>query len=467
MTRPAICSAVVLVLASAPLFSQEPDRRKWDADFRLAQNACKAAVDSGSLGVAISQLNGIAARDPNYPGLKPLLERCSQEYTRQKSQDDLLFAEAKAAYEQRRVEEAKFKFQNLAGRNTDHTAAAKNYLSLIVSAGSAGASAASQQDYDNLEQAKRYFKANSYDKAKPMFDVLLGKGGTLAAEAKKYLDQIELHNSSAALMQAGITALRQRRYQDALDTFMKVRQQDPDYPGLASNISQAQAAGAKAAASAPAAPNLQRGKTLFEEKDYAGALKFFRDLQTSSPDSAEIQGWVRKAEAAVEEEQRAARLGKLLNEGRGFLRRKEYAQAENRFRRALAMEPDDEDIRKLLSQAVAGVKETGQAEDRSAIQAALLDEGIRAFYKGDFRRAGEALEQYAAERGRHSALAYFYLGAIAGTEYFLGGEKDSKKAARAEALFAESRKASSQFQPPRDWVSPKIITMYQKVAAGR
>ena len=469
MSRKATILAVLAVLLVGGLMrAQQPDRRRLGAEFRLARGSCRAAADSGSIGKALAQLNRIATQDPNYPGLKALQERCGEEYKKQRNQEDLLFEEAKSAYQGGALEEARVKFQSLANRETAHTAEAKSYLSLIVRAGPAAAAPASQQDYANLKLATQYFKAQNYAKAKPLFEMLLGKGGTLAAEAKKYLDQIDLRSKSNELLRQGMQAFRQRRYQGALDIFQKIQQQDPGYPGLETWISRAYGAMGKTPLPAGDSAALARGKALFAEKKFPAALKTFRELEFSRPDSPEIQDWIQKTQAAIAEEKKRDRLARMVKGARAQLRRKDYLRARTQLRRALVLSPNNKEISNLLAQAEAGMKRSGQtadAADRSAELAAYLENGIREFYGGNFGETTRLLDQYVQENGKHAALAYFYLGALICTEYFLEGEKDGDKQLQARELFAKSRQANEQFEPPREWVSPKIIALYEKAAS--
>ncbi len=450
--------------------AQQPDRRTLDAAIRTARQACTAPVDSGSIADALSRLNEVAAQDPNYPELKSLQERCGQEFKKQRAQEEATLAEAKSAYERRAFDEARYKFKWLADRNTPFSAEAKRYLSQIVSAGPGVASPASQQDYDSLEMGKKYYKSNDYEKARQYLEPLVHKGGPVAPEARKYLDLIEVRKKSLSQLAQGMQLQRQRRHQEALAIFQSVQQQDPECPGLGNLMSQSQAALAKAQPAPPAHPAFQRAKTLFEQGDPRAALNLFRELQSAQPDLPDLQAWIQKTETAIKEQEKQNRLERIVNDGEALLRRKEYARAFLQFRRALALAPGDEEIRRLVAEAEAGMKKAGQtvgSEDRSAFLATYLENGVREFYAGNLAETNRLLEQYIRENGKHIALAYFYLGAAASTEFFLGGGKDRDKEARAQQFFARGRQAQPRFDPPRDWVSPKIVALYDRTAPAR
>ncbi len=464
-----------ILLAQTAALAQRADRRALDAEFRVALSACREARDSGSLADAVQRLQKIAAADAAHPGLAELQRTCGEELNRQKTAEDLLFAEAKTAFERRNYDDARVKFQNLANRNTRYKRDANNYLNLVLNASGpgGGGTSISQQDYENLDLAKRHFKANDYGRAKPMFEVLLPRGGTLAAEAKKYLDLIELHERNSVQFQQGMAAIRQRRFQEGLDVLVKIQEQEPDYPELAYWIGIARKGlGPGAAPSQPAAGSaeFERGRKLLTEKDAAGALKVFRAVQAQPGAPADIQAWVQKAEQAYKDDQKQARIDRRVQDGERLMKRKDYAGARIQFQKALTEAPDDQEVAKLLTDANAAWKRSGGAEkpeDRSAIVETYLEAGVREYYAGNLAQTNRMLDRYVREGGKRAAVAYFYLAAAACTEFYLGGESDREKEARARELFLKGRQADARFTPPRDWVSPKIVATFEKTAAGQ
>jgi hypothetical protein len=483
--------AAVCGLASV-CHAQQPDRRAADAEFKLASATCKSPTDSGSVTDAIRRLAGIAKQDPNYPGLKEMQDLCQNEYKRLITNEDLQFAEAKAAYERRAYDEARAKFEALAGKNCPRAADAKSYLALIMSSGAGGGGApaggVSQKDYDDLETARRHFQVNNFDKARALLEPLLNKGGTIGPDAKRILDQIDARTRSMDLFQRGVRAMQQRRPKEAYDIFQQVQQQDPSYPGLSTWLTQAtteltKAGGAPASAPpgapAPAAPavpapavnaDFERGKKLFDAEDYEGAKGAFLAAQAGRGAPTDLPGWIQKTELKIKEGKRLADIYRLVSAGEARLRKKDYRGANVQFSQALTLAPDDERIRALAEKARAGMKETGvelQAEDKSALLATALQQAIREFYAGNFAEIARLLKPHTGERGKYSALAYFYLGAARCTEFFLEGGSDPKKEGEARDYFRKGRQADPSFAPPADWVSPKIIEMYQRAAAER
>ncbi len=436
--------AVVAALLAAELGrAQQASRASLDAKFRAATQACREATDSGSLRIALGNLDTIAAQDPNYPNLKTRQEQCQEEYKKQLNAEELLFEQAKQLYNRGAYDDAKTKFQSLVNRNTAHAAAAKNYLSLIANAASPGTAggpaAASEKDFKDLEDGKRHYLAKNYSRARQLLQPLVGKAGT-GAEAKKYLDLMESQENNMSLIQKGIQARLQKRCQEALNFFLQIQQTDPNFYGLRQEISKAQEClGTPAATATPATPA----------------------APAAEPAS-------KKSEAAIKEQEKNDRIERWVKQGEALLARKEFVLAQLRFRSALREAPDDEDIRKLLRQAEAGMKQAGQtdAAARAAAVASLLADGIRDFYAGNLSAAGPLFEQYISENGKLKAVAYFYLGAAACTEYYLEGEKNQARAAQAQRYFSKVRQADARFDPPRDWISPKIMAMYERTRIG-
>ena len=92
--------------------------------------------------------------------------------------------------------------------------------------------------------------------------------------------------------------------------------------------------------------------------------------------------------------------------------------------------------------------------------------GLEAYYAGKYDQAEQQLGVYVANHGRKIALAYFFRGAAHASRYFLSGERDTHQRDLAVADFRALRKDSRQFQPPKQYVSPKILSLYLQSAGG-
>ncbi len=97
----------------------------------------------------------------------------------------------------------------------------------------------------------------------------------------------------------------------------------------------------------------------------------------------------------------------------------------------------------------------------TAEQTKQLEDGLRAYFAGDFEGAGRQLSDY-LKNGHKQGLALFFLGASHSTLYFLSGEKDNHQRDLAVENFSDVKEKSPQFQPPDKYVSPKIIALYNE-----
>ena len=92
--------------------------------------------------------------------------------------------------------------------------------------------------------------------------------------------------------------------------------------------------------------------------------------------------------------------------------------------------------------------------------------GLEAYFAGNYDQAEQQLGLYVANHGRKIALAYFFRGATRASRYFLSGERDTQQRDLAVADFRALQKDARQFQPPKQYVSPKIISLYSQSAGG-
>ncbi len=161
---------------------------------------------------------------------------------------------------------------------------------------------------------------------------------------------------------------------------------------------------------------------------------------------------------------------KSVNEGARLESAGNYAQAIERFRRALKIKGDGPGS---LRQKIAGANEKLaqlsskqlQASEKQPLQAGdqpLID-GIAAFYAGNYQQAEEELSTYSGS-GSRKALALFYLGASTLSRYFLAGADDKAKDLYNQAMekFREARRAAAGFNPPPQVVSPRILAVFNQ-----
>ena len=162
---------------------------------------------------------------------------------------------------------------------------------------------------------------------------------------------------------------------------------------------------------------------------------------------------------------------KSVNEGVRLESAGAYAQAIERYRRALKIKGDGPgNLRQKIASANEKLKQPSgiqaQASEQQPQQATAdqpLIDGIAAFYTGNYQQAEERLSAYSGS-GSRKALALFYQGASTLSRYFLAGADDKAKDLYNQAMekFREARQAAAGFSPPQQVVSPRILAVFNQ-----
>ncbi len=314
-----------------------------------------------------------------------------------------------------------------------------------------------QQDAEDLRKAREYFQASKLDQAEKICNSLVDKdkGGTVADQAGKLLDQIK--SRRACEQDARKAVVLGTDCPQVNQLLGGIRQRCPDYPGFDSLQRTVGAQCVNRPWPPEPAPNLDKGITLFKKGDYRKALEFFETLQSSGQNSATLQNWIQKTKAEL-----------LVRDIDASLRHGDVGRAKEQLANLVTLVPQDDRIPRLQAKLPSspGTRQTGQDDNRAGAKDALLLNALREYYAGHLQRADQLLEQYVGHEGNHKALAYFYRGAILCTDDFLTGAKDQEKQRQAREFFSKARQADGRFSPSGDWVSPKIIAIYEKTAAG-
>jgi len=303
---------------------------------------------------------------------------------------------------------------------------------------------ADQADVNDLQRAREYFSRENYAETEKICDRLVSKGGNLASEAQGLLEKVK---SRQLCLQESNNILR---CQQASENLADIKNRCPNYPRLDYFIAKA------ATCEAQAPPELKEGEALFKKGEFSNALAWFESQQTTNPNSAELQDWLHKTKVELQ-----------VQNIKASLRNNALAHARDQLTELEELAPKDDRIPKLQAELQARAAPRPTEEKQVRLQDTLLEEAVRDFYANNLPQADQLLEQYVAEpTNRNKALAYFYRGAIVCTELFLSGAKDEQAEGRAREFFSKARRADGEFSPPRDYVSPKIIEVYEKTAAG-
>lgn len=317
-----------------------------------------------------------------------------------------------------------------------------------------GPSVAGQENpADLLKTARELIQAHKLGEAEELCNRLVDKGGSLAADAQNLKKQILALRTCEQDYQRALALSSRRECPQAIDIRQKMQQLCPDYSGLTFLERTLQSR----CPAPPRPPELDEGIKLFDKGDYHGAQKIFEGLQPNHPDLTELQSYLQKTTVEI-----------LVESCTASLKRSDAGKANEELKKLAELAPEDQRIPGLRAQLqrLSETKQRDQGKDRTSARDTLLDEAIHEFYAGRFLQADRLLDQYLGQPSKYKSLAYFYRGAIACTDYFLTGAKDEQKQMRARDFFSKARQADGKFSPPRDYISPKIIEVYEKTAAG-
>lgn len=92
--------------------------------------------------------------------------------------------------------------------------------------------------------------------------------------------------------------------------------------------------------------------------------------------------------------------------------------------------------------------------------------GLSAYFNGRMDEAQGYLSDYVHKQGPKQELAYFFRGAAHAGLFYLSGEKDAQEKNLALADFRSANTSKSGFEPPENYVSPKILALYSEAVHG-
>ena len=92
----------------------------------------------------------------------------------------------------------------------------------------------------------------------------------------------------------------------------------------------------------------------------------------------------------------------------------------------------------------------------------ILRAGLQEYFEGRWDDAERDLSDYLNKNGSKRALAFFFRGATRSTRYYLSGQKDQPQKDLALADFRALKEHAAQFDPPRKFVSPQILAIYNE-----
>ena len=370
------------------------------------------------------------------------------------SQDDQdrLFEHAVQAYNNNEFTEAQKSFEAVKGSHADE---AKQYVSKIKfyrEAMTLGESvlnrSADELDIKNLDYAVKQFEQalsiksdgprdpkGKLEKAKALKAQLKPSAADNEGWSKQFcqqtLDAARAHRYKQAVLYSCLLANDNPAYSCNGDEALHLCQQMRELAALKPD-SRAKAALAESSGAAEETQSLFAAATAaYESNDFARAMRLLQEVTGSD------QG---KAKQYV---QRITSYQFYMKQAELSLRSLEYDQARANYQEAVRIKAD------------------GPGEPNTQAMLVDLEQGISAFYAGNYDDADMYLSAYAEETNQRQDLVHFYLGASKISRFFLEGGQD--RSLRDEAV-AEFRLAKQQgFKASNQDVSPKILKAYEQM----
>jgi hypothetical protein len=329
------------------------------------------------------------------------------------------------------------------------------------------------------KQAAEAEQGGDLDQAGALYCELLQvdkKNKTAKAKCDEYTQRNQaLDAKDTQAMAAGKSALAEHRFQDAIAAFKTVtskRYKDEASRYLTKDIPEAQKAFVAEQAQrqqreeeAHNADRLKRGTEAYQKNDFDGAKAVL--LRVTGPNAAEAKRLLQNMDqytAGFTEGFKLEKAGKTK-------------QAAERYRQILKIKADGPwEVGKKLAHlqqeakaaAAAAATEQPPAGGQAGLSAddSALAEAISGYYRGEYQESGSKLASYAGD-GPKKALALFYLGACELSQYFLAAPANSPKELYDRALehFRASRKAAPSFAPPVQYISPRVLKIYNEAGS--
>jgi tetratricopeptide (TPR) repeat protein len=404
---------LIAAASAAPVFAQQTLEERYRAAVQLFNEA--------KMEDACTLLQQINKESPGYKDVRTYLNPSCDAARRTYEQEESLYQRGVELFKQQQFEEAKQKFsqaRQLILNHPKHRTEIDDYLRQIDTR---------VRDEHLFEQAVQLFNEGRDDQATAQFAQIEQAKGARAADARTYLQRIKERQDAIAQKKA--TETDQQAFDDAVKAF--------------------------------------------NNKSYAGAKAGFQSLiQKSSPHSAEARSFLQQIETAQRQDAAAREKVKktlvdagkdphqmaqqLVAEARTDMNGGQFGAAVEKLRSAEILDSANSDVSGMLQTA------QGKLEEQP------LRLGLAAYFAGQYEEAEKQCGEYLDNHGRKIALALFFRGAAHASRYFLSGELDTQQKDLAMADFRAARKSPGQFQPPAQFVAPKILSMYsQAVASGQ
>lgn len=394
---------------------------------------------------------------PNYKETRTHLNPACDSAKRTYALEEKLFNEGVDLFKQGQVDDAKQKLSQASGlvlKHPKYRTQIEGYLKQIEARSGEEAS---------FQHAVELFNQGNDDEAAKQFSQIEQGKGARSNDARKYLQRItdrreeSAWNRAVELYARGDSSGARPLFEEVIRMNGKHAGEAQTYLGKMNTANSDQRAFGEAVKA-------------FNEKRYPDASARFHDLiQKGSPHAAEAQSYLQRIETVLKQEadareqaQKRLQTGQdpkevaqqFVVEARADMTGGQYLAALEKLKAAQSLDPANRDIGSMLSRA------------QELADEAPLRQGLAAYFEGKYDEAERELGEYVEARGRKLSLAYFFRGAVRASRYFLSGERDTQQKELALADFRALSKDSRQFQPPKQYVPAKILSLYSQAVAG-
>jgi tetratricopeptide (TPR) repeat protein len=372
--------------------------------------------------------------------------------------EEKLFNEATQLFNQGHIDDAKDKFQQASRIPLNHPkyrTQCDQYLRQIEG----------RLSEDSLfQQAVGQFNAGKYDEASALFTQIARSGGTRASEAQGYLQRISegreesAYNAAVRAFANGDLSSARRLLGQVIDLNGKHKADAQNYLARINSTENEQQVfdGAVQAFNGKRYDDARAGFNQVVQRggSRAGDARAYLDkIDAAVKQQATLNETVKKATETGENPKQIAR--RFVGDAQTAIAGGKYSAALDILKAAESLDPSNADVRRLTSQAQALAAEEP------------LRNGLEAYFEGKFDEAERDLSAYVSGNGSKRALAYFFRGAVHGSRFFLSGERDAQQKELALADFRTLQKDARAFQPPKKFVSAKILALYSQAVDAR
>ncbi len=439
---------------SQPAFGQ--------SNVRVLSTACQTASGSAAAAESLARLQALP---PGTADLQQAVASCQAHTDELRKQEDSQWSMAIAARDRSDCQAAKRLFQGLLQKRTAYQRQARDEINQLgncapSATGRAPEGPGGANAVNTLQQARGAFNTRNFSLAKSLAQSIASRQDQIGEDARsliRSINSIELNNKR---YRDATVAIARKQFDSACALLKEIEVSDSSFAGLAQAKGRAGGCPVAAPAGDKLKPEYEAAKSLLAAQKYEEAQEKLKSILAQDPNYSDAAGLLQQADNGIKEKMKSAA------QQAAAAKPKAESPASSAAARAVqeraAAEP------KMPAAGVLQNRSEPLPARASESEEELLFLGMSSFYADNHEQAQQILGDFA--KAKHPpkllALACFYLGASAITEYYLDGASDMQKKKEGMQLFAEALQHYQNFSPPWSALSPKIKAAYTE-ATGR